>query len=131
MQSPLSKISFYADVCSSGRDLTHTGYGLASIGHVAEIARHQYIILLYSKSNLSDIEKRGNDLFKTDVGTRLRYALDFQYVLRCSQRKITYTYLVLLSSQFLDPTDPQPVPNYLCNHKHHLKSTLGPSTFLP
>ena len=25
----------------AGRDLTHTGYGLASIGHVAETARHQ------------------------------------------------------------------------------------------
>ena len=26
---------------SAGRDLVHTGYGLASIGHVAETARHQ------------------------------------------------------------------------------------------
>jgi hypothetical protein len=42
------------------RDFVHTGYGIASIGHVAETSRIQ-----------------GNDLFKGDIGTRLRYALGF------------------------------------------------------
>lgn len=42
------------------RDFEHTGYGLASIGHVAETSRIQ-----------------GNDLFKGEIGTRLRYALKF------------------------------------------------------
>ena len=39
----LTKIYDTTDTCPSrtGRDLTHTGYGLASIGHVAETARHQ------------------------------------------------------------------------------------------
>lgn len=39
------------------RDFEHTGYGLASIAHVAETSRIQ-----------------GRDLFREDVGTRLRYA---------------------------------------------------------
>ncbi|WP_374101049.1 alginate lyase family protein [Streptomyces phytophilus] len=43
------------------RDFTHTGYGLASISHVAETARIQ-----------------GEDLYRTDVGERLRHALGFQ-----------------------------------------------------
>lgn len=42
------------------RDFTHTGYGLSSISHVAETARIQ-----------------GNDLYSGDVGTRLRYGLEF------------------------------------------------------
>ena len=42
------------------RDFTHTGYGIASIGHVAETSRIQ-----------------GNDLYVGDIGTRLRYALGF------------------------------------------------------
>ncbi|KZZ92840.1 secreted protein [Moelleriella libera RCEF 2490] len=46
------------EVC---RDLTHTGYGLASISHVAETARIQ-----------------GLDLYKQDVGKRLLAGLEFQ-----------------------------------------------------
>ncbi|KAM0327622.1 hypothetical protein ACHAQA_005915 [Verticillium albo-atrum] len=42
------------------RDFEHTGYGLASIGHVAETSRIQ-----------------GRDLFMEETGTRLRYALEF------------------------------------------------------
>ena len=42
------------------RDLEHTGYGIASISHVAETSRIQ-----------------GRDLFAEDTGTRLRYALGF------------------------------------------------------
>ncbi len=40
------------------RDFTHTGYGIASISHVAETSRIQ-----------------GSDLYTTDVGQRLQYAL--------------------------------------------------------
>ncbi|MFJ9634365.1 alginate lyase family protein [Streptomyces sp. NPDC101175] len=43
------------------RDLTHTGYGIAAISHVAETSRIQ-----------------GTDLYGTDVGERLRQALGFQ-----------------------------------------------------
>ncbi|EDY45131.1 alginate lyase family protein [Streptomyces sp. SPB074] len=43
------------------RDLTHTGYGISSISHVAETSRIQ-----------------GQDLYGTDVGERLRQALGFQ-----------------------------------------------------
>ncbi|HEX3592754.1 MAG TPA: alginate lyase family protein [Pseudonocardiaceae bacterium] len=43
------------------RDFTHTGYGIASISDVAETSRIQ-----------------GTDLYTTDIGTRLRYALGFQ-----------------------------------------------------
>ncbi|TGA97571.1 alginate lyase family protein [Streptomyces sp. MZ04] len=43
------------------RDLTHTGYGLSAISHVAETSRIQ-----------------GEDLYKTDVGERLRQGLGFQ-----------------------------------------------------
>lgn len=46
------------EVC---RDLTHTGYGLASISHVAETARIQ-----------------GLDLYRQDVGKRLLAGLEFQ-----------------------------------------------------
>ena len=42
------------------RDFTHTGYGLSSISHVAETSRIQ-----------------GTDLYSGDIGTRLRYALEF------------------------------------------------------
>jgi len=42
------------------RDLEHTGYGVASISHVAETSRIQ-----------------GRDLFVEETGTRLRYALGF------------------------------------------------------
>ncbi|MFI6249626.1 alginate lyase family protein [Streptomyces sp. NPDC051016] len=43
------------------RDLTHTGYGISSISHIAETSRIQ-----------------GEDLYGTDVGERLRQALGFQ-----------------------------------------------------
>jgi hypothetical protein len=43
------------------RDFTHTGYGIASISDVAETSRIQ-----------------GADLYGTDVGTRLQYALGVQ-----------------------------------------------------
>ncbi|AZQ37946.1 hypothetical protein EJ357_34510 [Streptomyces cyaneochromogenes] len=43
------------------RDLTHTGYGVSAISHVAETSRIQ-----------------GQDLYGTDVGERLRHALGFQ-----------------------------------------------------
>lgn len=43
------------------RDLTHTGYGISSISHIAETSRIQ-----------------GQDLYGTDVGERLRHALGFQ-----------------------------------------------------
>ena len=42
------------------RDLTHTGYGISSISHVAETSKIQ-----------------GTDLYTGDVGNRLRYALGF------------------------------------------------------
>lgn len=43
------------------RDLTHTSYGLASISHVAESAVLQ-----------------GRSLYAEEIGTRLRYGLEFQ-----------------------------------------------------
>ncbi|KUL37025.1 alginate lyase family protein [Streptomyces regalis] len=43
------------------RDLTHTGYGISAVSHVAETSRIQ-----------------GQDLYGTDVGERLRQALGFQ-----------------------------------------------------
>ncbi|GGZ36931.1 hypothetical protein GCM10010365_67200 [Streptomyces poonensis] len=43
------------------RDLTHTGYGISAISHVAETSRIQ-----------------GQDLYGTNVGERLRQALGFQ-----------------------------------------------------
>lgn len=43
------------------RDLTHTGYGISALSHVAETSRIQ-----------------GLDLYGTDVGERLRQALGFQ-----------------------------------------------------
>ncbi|UNI24740.1 hypothetical protein JDV02_010465 [Purpureocillium takamizusanense] len=43
------------------RDLTHTGYGIASVSHIIETSKIQ-----------------GRDLYKEEVGTRLRYALEFQ-----------------------------------------------------
>ncbi|WP_210589072.1 alginate lyase family protein [Streptomyces sp. GESEQ-35] len=43
------------------RDLTHTGYGISAISHVAETSRIQ-----------------GQDLYGTDVGERLQQALGFQ-----------------------------------------------------
>ncbi|MGW4025570.1 alginate lyase family protein [Streptomyces sp. NPDC005009] len=43
------------------RDLTHTGYGISSVSHIAETSRIQ-----------------GQDLYGTDVGERLRHALGFQ-----------------------------------------------------
>ncbi|MET9458623.1 alginate lyase family protein [Streptomyces canus] len=43
------------------RDLTHTGYGISAVSHVAETSRIQ-----------------GLDLYGTDVGERLRQALGFQ-----------------------------------------------------
>ncbi|KAL8995931.1 MAG: hypothetical protein Q9169_004432 [Polycauliona sp. 2 TL-2023] len=42
------------------RDFAHTGYGIASMSHIAETSKIQ-----------------GTDLWTTDVGTRIRYALDF------------------------------------------------------
>lgn len=42
------------------RDLEHTGYGLASIAHVAEMSRIQ-----------------GTNLYQTSIGTRLQAALEF------------------------------------------------------
>ncbi|GJN84438.1 hypothetical protein PLIIFM63780_007995 [Purpureocillium lilacinum] len=43
------------------RDLTHTGYGIASVSHVIETSKIQ-----------------GRDLYNEEVGARLRYALEFQ-----------------------------------------------------
>lgn len=42
------------------RDFVHSGYGIASISHIAETSRIQ-----------------GDDLYTGDIGTRLRYALGF------------------------------------------------------
>ncbi|MFF7864943.1 alginate lyase family protein [Streptomyces qaidamensis] len=42
------------------RDFTHTGYGLSAVSHVAETSRIQ-----------------GQDLYRTDVGERLRHGLGF------------------------------------------------------
>ncbi|KAL8750886.1 MAG: hypothetical protein Q9199_006787 [Rusavskia elegans] len=42
------------------RDFRHTGYGIASMSHIAETSKIQ-----------------GSDLWTTDVGTRIRYALGF------------------------------------------------------
>ena len=71
------------------RDFTHTGYGISSISHVAEISRIQ-----------------GNDLYKGDVGARLRCALEFhsQYELGAA------------------------VPSWLCNGV--VNKGLGPGKFL-
>jgi hypothetical protein len=69
------------------RDLEHTGYSLASISHVAETARIQ-----------------GEDLYKTDIGRRLRYGLEFQ-------------------ARF---SNGEAVPSWLCGGK--LDLTLGPVT---
>lgn len=70
------------------RDFVHTGYGLASISHVAETSRIQ-----------------GNDLYATDIGTRLRAGLEFHSKLELGASK----------------------PDWLCNHS--LKLGLGPSKF--
>jgi hypothetical protein len=69
------------------RDLEHTGYSFASMAHVAETSKIQ-----------------GTDLYKTDLGTRLRYGLEFQ-------------------SQFVIG---ESVPSWLCGGK--LSLTLGPIT---
>jgi hypothetical protein len=69
------------------RDLEHTGYSFASMAHVAETSRIQ-----------------GLDLYKTAVGTRLRYGLE-------------------LHSQFMNG---ESVPSWLCGGK--LSLTLGPIT---
>ena len=74
------------------------------------------------------LRSRGNDLFRTDVGTRLRYGLDFQYVSKNAQEISIYAYMMIPSAQFLDPTNRQPVPSFLCSHKGHLNYTLGPGT---
>ncbi|KAL8669375.1 MAG: hypothetical protein Q9168_006036 [Polycauliona sp. 1 TL-2023] len=42
------------------RDFVHTGYGISSMSHIAETSKIQ-----------------GSDLWTTDVGTRIRYALGF------------------------------------------------------
>lgn len=61
------------------RDFRHTGYGIASMSHIAETSKIQ-----------------GSDLWTTDVGTRIRYALGFH-------------------SKILLGT---PVPSWLCvNHR--------------
>lgn len=70
------------------RDFVHTGYGLASISHVAETSRIQ-----------------GNDLYPTDICTRLRAGLKFHSKLELGASK----------------------PDWLCNHS--LKLGLGPSKF--
>lgn len=72
------------------RDFVHTGYGLASISHVAATSRIQ-----------------GNNLFTTDIGTRLRAGLEFHSNLELGA----------------------PKPDWLCNHS--LKLGLGPSKFPP
>lgn len=63
------------------RDFVHTGYGLASISHVAETSRIQ-----------------GNDLYATDIGTRLRAGLEFHSKLELGASK----------------------PEWLCNHSLNL-----------
>ncbi|RNJ52350.1 hypothetical protein D7B24_003848 [Verticillium nonalfalfae] len=55
------------------RDFEHTGYGLASIGHVAETSRIQ-----------------GRDLFNEETGTRLRYALEFHSKYHLGEPKPTW-----------------------------------------
>ncbi|KIK65160.1 hypothetical protein GYMLUDRAFT_71043 [Collybiopsis luxurians FD-317 M1] len=70
------------------RDFEHTGYGLSSISHVAETSRIQ-----------------GTDLYKGDIGERLRYGLGFH-------------------SQF---TLGAPKPSWLCVDKE-MKVWLGPIT---
>ncbi len=70
------------------RDFVHTGYGIASISHVAETSRIQ-----------------GNDLYGTDTGTRLRYALGFHSNLELGA----------------------PKPSWLCSHP--LKLGLGPGDY--
>ncbi|KAJ5114228.1 hypothetical protein N7456_002762 [Penicillium angulare] len=69
------------------RDLEHTGYSFASMAHVAETSRIQ-----------------GTDLYKTDVGTRLQYGLEFHSKL----------------------VNVDPVPSWVCGGKMSL--TLGPIT---
>lgn len=69
------------------RDLEHTGYSFASMAHVAETSRIQ-----------------GTDLYKLDVGNRLRYGLEFH-------------------SKFVNG---ESVPSWVCGGK--LSLTLGPIT---
>ncbi|KAA8647980.1 hypothetical protein EYZ11_009744 [Aspergillus tanneri] len=69
------------------RDLEHTGYSFASMAHVAETSRIQ-----------------GTDLYETNVGTRLRYGLEFH-------------------SQLVSGDT---VPSWVCGGK--LKLNLGPVT---
>lgn len=70
------------------RDFEHTGYGISSMSHIAETSKIQ-----------------GTDLWTTDVGTRIRYALGFH-------------------SQFILGAD---VPSWLCGGSVDLKN--GPSSF--
>lgn len=69
------------------RDLEHTGYGLASISHIAETSRIQ-----------------GKDMFTTDIGRRLMYALELH----------------------TDFEDGRTVPCWLCNGA--LNGVLSPIT---
>ncbi|MDQ7806455.1 alginate lyase family protein [Amycolatopsis sp. A133] len=69
------------------RDLTHTGYGIAAIADVAETLRIQ-----------------GQDVYSTDVGSRLRQALGFQSKYQLGAA----------------------VPSWLCSG--HLNLGLGPVT---
>ena len=69
------------------RDFVHTGYGLSSISHVLETLRIQ-----------------GNDLYGSDLGTRLRYGLGFHSKYQLGAAK----------------------PDWLCPGKN-LQPGLGPS----
>ena len=70
------------------RDFVHTSYGIASIGHIAENSGIQ-----------------GTDLYSTEIGTRLRYALGFHSKLELGNS----------------------IPSWLCNGS--VKRGLGPSKF--
>lgn len=70
------------------RDFEHTGYGISSMSHIAETSKIQ-----------------GTDLWTTDVGTRIRYALGFH-------------------SQFEEGAS---VPSWLCGGSVDLKN--GKSSF--
>ena len=127
----LSKIYLYADIGSSGRDLTHTGYGLASIGHVAETARHQYALESFVMAIDLTMRKGVTTCFKRmsvrDYATAWAFSTSYEN----SSAENDFTYIITPSAQFLDPTNPQPIPSYLCAHKNHLNDTLGPSTLHP
>ena len=72
------------------------------------------------------VGKRGQDLYKQDIGQRLRYGLGFQYVPFLKTATMIPN-VGFSSTQFDVDVDRQPVPSWLCNGSGKLKDHLGPS----